>query len=325
MPFPTRPTAKFAGMKNLMQSVPVLITWDVDPTPEVTVENKKAALVRAASLLSDLRIAGTFFVHARIAPVLADEIRMLVANGHEIGCHGLTHGDEEEYSSMPESMQRSYLTEATAILRQTAERPIRSFRGPRVKTSAATQAILEELGYLCDGSVCSQRVDLVSSNLINPGWIAAPRLPYHPRRDNPFRRGGRRLWVIPVSAAVAPFISSLLYVAGTGFMKMLFRTLLCESRRTGKPIVYLIHPFEFAPFTEPRPAKELSWLRKIKTHGLSIRSRFYEKNHERRFAMNAELFRFMHSFADVRFMTVSRYVREVLAEPPGESEASCNR
>jgi peptidoglycan/xylan/chitin deacetylase (PgdA/CDA1 family) len=80
--------------------IPVLITWDVDPTPEVTLPNKKRALERAAELLEEIRISSTVFVHARIAHSLCQELRAIVRAGHEIGCHGLTHGDEEEYDRM---------------------------------------------------------------------------------------------------------------------------------------------------------------------------------------------------------------------------------
>jgi hypothetical protein len=90
---------------------------------------------------------------------------------------------------MSTSMQRSYIEEATKKLEKLVGSPILSFRSPRVKTSAQTLRLLSEYGYLADSSVCSQRVDFISSNLINGGWLSAPRQPYHPHRDNAFKRG----------------------------------------------------------------------------------------------------------------------------------------
>lgn len=296
----------------MKKPVLVLVTWDIDPTPEVSIENKKEALKQTRWLLSDQQIKSTLFFHARIAEKLNREIEGLVLDNHEIGCHGLTHGDEENYDRMPEGMQRKYLHEATEILRKSTGRAISSFRGPRVKTSHKTQKILVELGYIADCSVASQRVDFVSSNHVNVDWIFAPRLPYRPSRRSAFRRGDQDIWVVPLSAAILPFISSTLYVLKTRLMKGLFRALYMESQRTGKPIVYLIHPFEFAPWTGKWKPENLSVIQRIRTHGFLVREKFYEKNHYERFRMNQELLRYMKSFPNVQFKTVRDFVFDTL-------------
>ena len=296
--------------------VPVLITWDVDPTPEVTLEGKKRAFARTLELLSDFQIRCTFFIHARIAPKLKEEILLAVEAGHEIGCHGLTHGDEEEYDKMAEDLQREYLFEATSILESTANRPIRAFRGPRVKTSSTTQKILEERGYCADCSVSSQRIDFVSSNLVNFGWIFAPRVPYHPSERSPYRRGKRKIWVVPVSAAVLPFVSTALYTFRSRFMKYFFNTLYSESLRNGKPIVYLGHPFEFAPWSL-RVSRGGNFLKKARVHGLSFRRMLCEKDELRRYEMSKELFTHVSSHPAVQFMTVSDFVYGMLQPSSG--------
>ncbi len=66
------------------------------------------------------------------------------ALGQEIGCHGLTHTDEEDYDRMTLDMQRAYLEEATQKLAATAGAPILAFRSPRVKTSAHILKLLAE-------------------------------------------------------------------------------------------------------------------------------------------------------------------------------------
>ncbi|MDD4182634.1 MAG: polysaccharide deacetylase family protein [Candidatus Omnitrophica bacterium] len=293
--------------------VPILITWDIDPTPETTIENKKQALELITLLLKDLQMNCTFLFHANIANRLENEILLLIKSGHEIGCHGLTHGSEEEYDKMPEDLQRTYLNKATDILKNITNRPIKTFRGPRVKTSHITDKILEELGYTADCSVGSQRIDFVSSNLINVGWIFAPRLPYHPSKDNVFKRGEQKIWVIPVSAIALPFISSTLYAFKLKFMKYFFDILYKESLRTGKPIVYLAHPSEFAPQTIKIEKKGFSFGR-IKTHGFSFRSRFYEKDVQKKFKMNKDLFIYMKTHPNIQFMSVSDYVSNILAQ-----------
>lgn len=296
----------------MKKSVSVLITWDIDPFLDVSIEDKKGALKQTRWLLSEQQIQSTLFFHARIADQLNEEIERLLQDSHEIGCHGLTHGSEEDYNRMPEDMQRKYLNEATNILKESTGQPLQSFRGPRMKTSHMTQKILVELGYIADCSVASQRVDFVSSNLVNVSWIFAPRLPYRPSRRSAFRKGDQNIWVVPLSAAIVPFISSALYILKTRVMKSLFRVLYMESKRTGKPIVYLIHPFEFAPSTLRSEPKNLSTFQRIRTHGFLVRERFLEKDHCERFRMNQELFRYMKSFPDVQFKTVRDFVFDTL-------------
>ena len=60
-----------------------------------------------------------------------DEIQKILAQGHEIGCHGLTHGDEEDYERMPEQMQRSYIAQ---VMGRTAKQRV------TMKFSAQKQA-----------------------------------------------------------------------------------------------------------------------------------------------------------------------------------------
>ena len=287
--------------------VPVLITCDVDPTPEVSLENKKRALASTMHLFEEHGIKSTFLFVANMAKLFSSEITKLQQDGHEIGCHGLTHHEEEEYNRLPEGIQRKYLTTATKILEDLTEHPIRSFRGPRVKTSHITHKILEELNYTADCSVCSQRIDLISSNLINIGWIFAPRLPYHPSVNNAFKKGNRRIVVVPVSAIALPFTSGTLYIFGLKFMKKLFDILYRESRKSGKPIVYLMHPAEFVKHTKDVVHK--TSLSTIRARGFYFRRKlklFRDEN--KRLHYTIRLFEHMRKFADIKFMTVNQYV-----------------
>jgi hypothetical protein len=156
-------------------------------------------------------------------------------------------------------------------------------------------------------------MDLVSSNLFNVGWLVAPRRPYHPHKSSAFRRGDVPIWEIPVSALVAPFISSLLAVVGLPAMKRFFRLLYTEARKTGKPIVYLAHPIEFAPMGrgkafEPLQRKYYS-LSSIRSNGLQLRRLLYRSSKQLLLDQTEELFAYMGSFPEVAFMTASDYVR----------------
>jgi len=290
----------------MKHQIPVCITCDIDPTPEASVSEKIMAVEKSLSLFNEFGIKATFFWVANIASDYKSLFNILFSSGHEIGCHGLTHGREEEYSTMGEKKQREMLKEATSVLEERTERKVTSFRGPRVKTSNITQKILVELGYTADSSVCSQRVDFISSNLINPGWIRAPRLPYHPHKNSAFKRGEVPILVVPVSAIVVPFISGSLYTFGLNWMKMLFSVLYQESVITGKPIVYLLHPAEFAR-KRNRVKRDFS----IKVEGFKFRrsSVFFEQDVNKRYELNRKLFEYMASHQDVKFITINEFSR----------------
>lgn len=292
------------------KQVSVLITWDVDPDRWTTLERRQQALSMATDLCEEFDIQSTFYITANFAHEYPAHIARMQSLEQEIGCHGLTHTDEEDYDRMPETMQRSYIMEATKKLEAVVGKPVTSFRSPRVKTSATTLKLLAEHGYQADSSVCSQRVDFISSNLINPGWITAPRRPYRPHPDSAFKRGNLSIWEIPVSAVMLPFISGSLNVFGLSFMKAFFRLLRAEAKLTGKPIVYLAHPPEFI-LTGAGKKAHLSWkelsLQRIRTHGFLMRRALYRMNGSDWFEATRKLFAYMASFPDVRFVTSQGY------------------
>jgi hypothetical protein len=304
-----------------LKQVPVLITWDVDPDRWATADHRERGLSRATDLCEEFGIRSTFFFTAGFAHEYPQHIERIQRLDQEIGCHGLTHTDEEDYDRMPEDMQRNYIKEATEKLQSVIDRPVRSFRSPRVKTSATALRLLADHGYLADSSVCSQRIDVVTSNLINFGWIRAPRRPYHPHHVNPYKRGDVPIWEIPISAFILPFISGSLNVFGLRFMKAYFRLLRLESKRTGKPIVYLAHPPEFVNSARRRShftRKDLS-LSQIRTHGLLIRRALYRLSGEQWYERTQDLFSYIASFPDTNFMTVHEYV-DYLENGPSKTD-----
>jgi len=294
--------------------VSILITWDVDPSPRMPMEVKLRSLELANQLCNEFKIQSTFFVTANAEQAGPQSLAPLLAAGHEIGCHGLTHGNEEEYDRMPEAQQIDYIGQASEKLEQlTGRRPV-SFRGPRVKISPVTLRLLAEAGYSCDSSICSQRVDFVSSNLVNTGWIRAPRRPYHPHAQDAFKAGDLPIWELPVSALVVPFISASLNILGLGFMKLYFRLLYAEARRTGKPVVYLAHPTEFT-FGRQRT---FSWHEfspaYIRTHGFLVRNLLYRMDPDTWLQNTRQFFAYMAGFPDVQFLSTGAYTAQVLGE-----------
>lgn len=304
----------------MAKPISILITWDVDPSPEIPLEARKDSLTVTAKLCKDMGIQSTFFITAAAEHAKPSAMEMIQKHAGEIGCHGLTHDSEEEYDRMPETMQRSYLERATNWLEKISGSRTRVFRSPRVKISATTIQILSELGYIADSSVCSQRMDLISSNLVNPSWITAPRLPYQPHHTSAYKKGDLPIWEIPISAVGIPFISATLSVLGQTFMKALFRLHYVEAQRTGKPIVFLGHPVEFTsgwqiPFTWKELTPSF-----IRTHGILLRKRLYRLNPAEWLSATRDLFVYMSTYRDVQFRTVGEYVVNQLDKYPMDQD-----
>lgn len=296
--------------------VPILITWDVDPDTYLVGEKGLCSIDLALDLCQELDIESTFFITANGAHGYARQLERMSDSGHEVGCHGLTHGREESYDQMPEAMQQAYIAEATQRLEALTGTSMHSFRSPRVRISGQTLRFLAERGYLADSSICPQRLDFVSANLINKGWLYAPRRSYHPHRDNAFKRGDLSIWEVPISAMVVPYISASLNVLGLTFMKVFFRLLYSESRRGGKPIVYLAHPLEFVSTRSRRIKRQYFSPSYIRYHGFLGRRLLYRMDGEAWLKCTRKLFAYMASFPDVTFVTVSQYTTHHLNASP---------
>ncbi len=293
----------------LNKTVPVLITCDIDPTPEASLADKQKAFDEAIDLFDRLNVKATFFTVGNLAADYESALKKCVSSGHETACHGLTHSEEEEYSTLSVAQIRENLVMATRLLEKSSGARITSFRGPRVKTSHRVHDVLEELGYTADSSVCSQRLDFISSNLINFKWLFAPRNAYHPNHKNAFKKGGRPVWVVPVSAIGLPFVSGLLYMFGIRFMKIFFMLLYKESLRTGKPIVYLLHPSEFAPMTIK--VRHPSTFKDILARGFYFRRRLkLSHTPEKRLDLTGQFLQEIKNMPYVKFMTMREFIKE---------------
>ena len=302
----------------MQKTVPILITFDIDPLTKderirygISLKEEQTSLLeksleRVSDLTSELGIRSTFFVTASLCEEIEDELEELLKKKHQIGCHGLTHGDDENFAKLPYEEQLYRIEKATRILESFVGK-VTAFRAPGVRISSTTLKILENLGYTADSSISSQRFDLASSNM-NPKLIFAPRLPYHPKDSDAFRKGSMKIWEIPISAIVLPFISGTLSVFGFRFMKRFFNVLYRESQRTGKPIVYLTHPTEFlASENYSVPASWFFSLQMWSVQGNPIRYFLFRRDGKVLFEEHKELFAYMKTFEGIKFMTVDEY------------------
>ncbi len=298
-----------------MTRVPILLTCDIH-THECPAEQVRQDLVNTRRALRELGLPCTFFFPSKSAQLLRGEVEALVADGHEIGCHGFTHEHSEQYSVLPLSEQRWLLGQATADLTAILGKPPTSFRAPVFKVSGHTMRVLDELGYVVDTSVPAQRLSVFGSDLYNMGPLVAPRRPYHPSWEGAYRRGSARVWEVPVSAWMLPFLSNTERLIGLPLMKLFFRGLHAESRVTGKPIVFMLHAEDFNAERGVSQRSRVSWRDFLPSsvHGFRFRSLLLERDWSRVRLDLIALLRCMAGARSVEFLTASAYAQRLSAE-----------
>lgn len=278
--------------------LPLLFTLDLELARDHDLDEQREVLVRLRGDLAVLGAPVTVFATAEAAELFAEELCEWIREGHEIGCHGLDHAPGEDYRRASLATARARIAAATErIERALGTRP-RCFRGPRMETSAATQQALLAEGYAADFSVCSGRFDAFACRSFAPGWLRAPRTPYRPSWDSPFRRGSLPLWVVPMSALGAPLSSGSRYLAGArlfaGFAGLLAR----EARRRGGALVYLFHSYEFAR-------------RIAQADDRPLHQRLYPRDPRRRYRANLSVLAELLARQDVEALAASAYLERL--------------
>jgi peptidoglycan/xylan/chitin deacetylase (PgdA/CDA1 family) len=104
-------------------------------------------LPKLLALLESLGIHGTFFTTGDVAAKYPDAVRAVIAGGHELACHGMSH---TAFTEMTCDDARAEIVESARILRAFA--PVTSFRAPYLKFPDAYLPLLEESGFELDSS-----------------------------------------------------------------------------------------------------------------------------------------------------------------------------
>jgi peptidoglycan/xylan/chitin deacetylase (PgdA/CDA1 family) len=134
-----------------VQAFPACFSADVEPDCPpylATTRGMTEGLPRLLDLLAELRIPGTFFTTGEMARRFPAVISRLVAEGHELGCHGDQHRD---FTTLDETEAAAELGAALATLREFA--PVVSFRAPYLRFPAGYLPLLVAHGLKIDSSV----------------------------------------------------------------------------------------------------------------------------------------------------------------------------
>jgi peptidoglycan-N-acetylglucosamine deacetylase len=163
-------------------------------------------LPRLLGLLDQLGIKATFFTTGEVAQKYPEAVRAVLAGGHEVGCHGMTH---TAFTSMGRNEARAEIEESAAILRGHA--PVTSFRAPYLKFPDEYLDLLEGAAFLLDSSQAKYKKAYYDS-----------------------RRANRPTSLTRIPASLT---SSALRIP-----KLLREAYV---RAVSKPVVLFVHPWEF--------------------------------------------------------------------------------
>ncbi len=133
-----------------MTRVSISVDFEPDCPPYLSstfrgIEEGAPPLLR---LFAQSRVFATYFTTGEVAENYPDAVRALVGDGHELGCHGVTH---TAFDTMGERDARWEIERSSDILREFA--PVDSFRAPYLRFPEPYVALLEQNGYTTDSSL----------------------------------------------------------------------------------------------------------------------------------------------------------------------------
>jgi len=206
-------------------------------------------------LFSAHGIKATFFWVAEYAKRFPHLVRAVVAEGHEIACHGLWHASKFDPAIGRNIYSRNEFkkmtSEARAILEDQGGKQVIGYRAPNAYISGAMIDDLEDLGFRYDSSVSVNSL----YNKTDSTLLTVSTAPYYPRR------GGLEKASEPRSIIEFPWpywevLGFKLQSAGGPFLRVLGSTLITagirQSLRRGHTFFYF-HPVDLCNEAIPMP------------------------------------------------------------------------
>lgn len=234
---------KIALLTNDVETTSI---WYNDLRDETGAKVVREGMPLLLDLYNKYNIKSTFYFTGYIAKIYPEVVRMILADGHEIGSHGKSHIKVNGFDIMPFAKQKDHLDFSKKLLEDISGQEVSAFRAPALRVSPITARALIETGFRTDSSIASQRFDFFlsfgSKQKIN--FLTAPRLPYRTKSNNIFSKGASDLVEIPLSASLLPFIGTTMRIFPK-ITSLQQRILDLETRVNGKPVVFGIHPNEF--------------------------------------------------------------------------------
>jgi len=185
----------------------------------------------------------TFFVLGDVVREHPDLIRRIVAEGHELACHGMSH--RTVWRATPDTFREELRAFRVAVTDLLGTFPVVGFRAPTFsidRSNAWALEVLADEGYRYDSSVFPMKVKMYGT----PG---APLGPYRPSRTD-LRRHDPAGRLVEFPVALASWAGLRVPVAGGFYLRALpsavFETGLASVLRQ-RPAALYLHPREVTP------------------------------------------------------------------------------
>ncbi len=135
-----------------MSAFPPTVAFTVDLEPDcppflVGFRGVERGLPALLELLRELDVPTTFFTTGEVAERYPESVDRLLADGHELACHGMTH---TAFTSLDSVAARNEIVQSAEILRRFA--PVTSFRAPYLRFPEAYVPMLDDAGFSLDSS-----------------------------------------------------------------------------------------------------------------------------------------------------------------------------
>jgi peptidoglycan/xylan/chitin deacetylase (PgdA/CDA1 family) len=104
------------------------------------------------ALFAEHGVRATYFTTGEVAARFPETVRALVRDGHELGCHGVSHSAFDE---LDEPTARREIVESARLLRTFA--PVTSFRAPYLRFPERYVRLLEEAAFTLDSSLAKYK------------------------------------------------------------------------------------------------------------------------------------------------------------------------
>jgi peptidoglycan/xylan/chitin deacetylase (PgdA/CDA1 family) len=163
----------------------------------------RRGLPRILDVLTAFGAKASFYVPGVVAERHPDDVRGIVAGGHEVGHHGHRHLRPDRLSP---TEQRAELRDGLAALTDVAGVAIRGYRAPEWELAPATLAALPDHGFTHDSSLMGDdrpyRVRSGAAEVVElPVHWTLDDAPHFAHTTDP--RGLLVVWLAELSAAVA--------------------------------------------------------------------------------------------------------------------------
>jgi peptidoglycan/xylan/chitin deacetylase (PgdA/CDA1 family) len=152
------PPAAASSSPSSRPSTPLRVAITVDFEPDCppylssTFRGIEQGAPRLLELFDNAGIRATYFTTGEVAERYPAAVSALLDDGHELGCHGVTH---TAFDRMDESTARWEIEESSRVLRAFA--PVTSFRAPYLRFPDAFLPLLEEAGFALDSSLAKYK------------------------------------------------------------------------------------------------------------------------------------------------------------------------